>query len=94
MISGLRAARNRAGRTLFSAAFEVVLGFAVPVTQESKSKAAVKSVRHTRALESSATVKKINFAALTLVVGRGYPNLNGSCLHFGASILGWFHLQT
>jgi len=38
--------------------------------------------------------KTFNFAALTLVVGRGYPNPNGSCLHFGASILGWFHLQT
>ena len=31
---------------------------------------------------------------LTLFRQRSYPFFNGSCLHFGASILGWFHLQT
>jgi hypothetical protein len=37
---------------------------------------------------------RARFTTIDPVGGQRYLYLNGSCLHFGASILGWFHLQT
>jgi hypothetical protein len=36
---------------------------------------------------------EIGATSLTPLIEQGYPLRNGSCLHFGASTLGWFHLQ-